>query len=97
MERHSNIFRLYYRDGAESNPYEPTESDVFLARGEESGGVTDDYDAGCFTEDLPEDGTKFLSGQKISTAPTNGAKRCRSPFWTTAASSKATAAPAPAP
>ena len=59
MERHSNIFRLYYRDGAESNPYEPTESDVFLARGEESGGVTDDYDAGCFTEDLPEDGTKF--------------------------------------
>ena len=59
MERHSNIFRLYYRDGAESNPYEPTEADVFLARGEESGGVTDDYDAGCFTEDLPEDGTKF--------------------------------------
>ena len=59
MERHSNIFRLYYRDGAESNFYEPTEADVFLARGEESGGVTDDYDAGCFTEDLPEDGTKF--------------------------------------
>ena len=55
-ERHTNLYRVYHKLGVKKPGSNQLE--YFLARGAYSG-HDDAYEAGCFTEDLPDGGPRF--------------------------------------
>ena len=55
-ERHTNLYRVYHKLGVRKPGSNQLE--YFLARGAFSG-HDDAYEAGCFTEDLPDGGPRF--------------------------------------